>query len=125
MDVSSHSDKGYNFKQMRGTDQEKLTYHKDESMRHNTNILVLDKKLKHKDDSNIHNYGVKETSTAKSLYDCLDQLLCIPTSKLKMNRLRMSVIKSSKTKVTITPLIFGYPAAPGQLPQISAALSVS
>ena len=69
----------------------------DNAHKKSKKAIVLDKKIKHKDDLNIHNYGVKETSTAKSLYDCLDQLLCIPTSKLKMNRLRMSVIKSSKT----------------------------
>ena len=51
----------------------------------------------HKDDLNMRNYDNKETSSARTLYDCLDKLLCIPTSKLKMNRLRMTVIKNTQT----------------------------
>ena len=58
------------------------------------------RKRTHKDDLQINNYGNKENSNAKTLYDCLDKLLCIPTSELKMNRLRMTVIKNSRTNLT-------------------------
>ena len=56
---------------------------------------TFENKLTHKDDLKMKNYGSKETPTSRSLYDCLDKLFCIPTSKLKINRLRMSVVNNN------------------------------